>query len=32
MLWAANFERARDENGDEVPLDLDTLVDAGLVV
>jgi cytochrome P450 len=32
MLWAANFERARDENGKEVPLDLDTLVDAGLVV
>jgi cytochrome P450 len=32
MLWAANFERARDENGKEVPLDVDTLVDAGLVV
>jgi cytochrome P450 len=32
MLWAANFERARDENGKEVPLDFDTLVDAGLVV
>jgi len=32
MLWAANFERARDENGKEVLLDLDTLVDAGLVV
>jgi len=32
MLWAANFERARDENGNEAPLDVDTLVDAGLVV
>ena len=31
MLWAANFERARDENGKEVPLDADTLVDIGLV-
>ena len=32
MLWALNFERARDENGKEVPLDLDTLVDAGMIV
>ena len=32
MLWAAKFERARDENGNEAPLDVDTLVDAGLVV
>jgi len=32
MLWAANFERARDETGKEVPLDFDTLVDAGLVM
>jgi len=30
MLWAANFERARDKNGKEMPLDLDTLVDAGI--
>jgi len=32
MLWALNFERAQDENGKEVPLDLDTLVDAGMIV
>jgi len=32
MLWAANFERARDENGKEVPVDLDTLVNTGAVM
>jgi len=32
MLWAANFERARDKNGKEMPLDLDTLVDAGIIM
>ena len=31
MLWAANFELARDENGKEVPLDVDTVVNVGLV-
>jgi cytochrome P450 len=31
MLWAANFERAQDKNGREVPLDVDTVVDVGLV-
>jgi cytochrome P450 len=32
VLWAAKLERVRDENGREVPLDTDTLVDAGLVM
>jgi len=32
MLWGANFERARDENGKEIPLDLKTLVDTGIIV
>jgi len=32
MLWAANFERARDENGKEVPVDLDKLVNTGAVM
>jgi cytochrome P450 len=32
MLWAANFERVRDKNGKEVPLDLETLVEAGIIV
>jgi cytochrome P450 len=31
LLWAAKLERARDENGREMPLDSDTLVDIGLV-
>jgi cytochrome P450 len=31
MLWAANFQRALDKSGKEMPLDVDTLVDAGLV-
>jgi len=32
VLWAAKLERVRDENGREVPVDTDTLVDAGLVI
>jgi cytochrome P450 len=32
ILWATNLERVRDDNGKEIPLDLDTLVDVGLVV
>ena len=32
ILWAAKLERARDENGKEVPLDTETLVDAGMVL
>jgi cytochrome P450 len=31
MLWAAKLERARDENGKEVALDIETIVDAGVV-
>jgi cytochrome P450 len=30
MLWAAKLEGVRDENGKEVPLDVDTLVHTGL--
>jgi hypothetical protein len=32
ILWAAKLERARDENGKEVPLDIETIVDAGVVL
>jgi cytochrome P450 len=32
ILWAAKLERARDENGKEVSLDTDTIVDAGMVL
>jgi hypothetical protein len=32
MLWAAKLERARDEDGEEVPLDIETMVDAGIVL
>jgi cytochrome P450 len=32
ILWAAILQGARDENGNEVPLDTDTFVDTGLVV
>jgi len=32
ILWAANLGGARDDNGKEVPLDIDTLVDTGLVL
>ncbi|KAI0302277.1 cytochrome P450 [Russula brevipes] len=31
VLWATRLERARDENGKEVPLDVETLVDNGVV-
>jgi hypothetical protein len=30
MLWAAKLGRARDESGKEVPLDIETLVEAGI--
>jgi cytochrome P450 len=32
MLWAANFERARDKQGKELPLDLDTFMEAGITM
>ncbi|KAI0265680.1 cytochrome P450 [Gloeopeniophorella convolvens] len=32
ILWAVKIERARDENGKELPLDLDSFIDLGLVV
>jgi cytochrome P450 len=32
ILWAANLEGARDDNGKDVPLDVDTLVDTGLIL
>jgi cytochrome P450 len=32
ILWAANLERRRDKNANEMPLDLETLVNAGLIV
>ncbi|ETW77818.1 cytochrome P450 monooxygenase 60 [Heterobasidion irregulare TC 32-1] len=32
MLWAMNIERATDENGIELPLDIDGSVDEGLMV
>ena len=31
MLWATKLVRARDENGKEVPLDIEMIVDDGLV-
>jgi cytochrome P450 len=31
VLWAARLERARDESGNEVPLDTETYVDSGMV-
>ena len=31
ILWAAKLERPRDENGKEVALDIETIVDAGVV-
>ena len=31
-LWAANFERVRDEDGKEVPIDTETFVDTGMVL
>jgi cytochrome P450 len=32
MLWAVRLERARDENGKEMPLDTETYVDTGMVL
>jgi cytochrome P450 len=32
ILWAAKLERARDENGKEVPLDTETIVDTGVIL
>jgi len=32
VLWATNLERERDKDAKEMPLDLDTLVDAGLIM
>ena len=31
ILWATMLERTRDENGVEVPVDIETIVDAGMV-
>ena len=31
ILWAAKLERAQDKNGKEVSLDVETIVDAGVV-
>jgi hypothetical protein len=31
ILWAAKLERVRDENGKEVSLDVETIVDAGVI-
>jgi cytochrome P450 len=31
ILWAAKLERARDENGKQAPLDMETIVDGGVV-
>ena len=31
ILWAAKLEPARDENGKDVPLDTETMIDAGLI-
>jgi cytochrome P450 len=31
VLWAAKLEGARDENGKELPLDIETMVEAGAV-
>jgi cytochrome P450 len=32
MLWATNIERARDEDGNEIPLDVEAIVDVGTVM
>jgi cytochrome P450 len=32
VLWAAQLEHARDENGKEIPLDSETPVDSGMVL
>jgi cytochrome P450 len=31
ILWATKLERRRDENGKEVPLDVENVIDAGIV-
>ena len=31
ILWATKLERIRDENGMEVPVDMETMVDAGAI-
>ena len=31
ILWATKLERTRDENGIEVPLDTETVIDAGVI-
>jgi cytochrome P450 len=31
ILWAVKLERGRDKNGKEVPLDVESVVDAGAV-
>ena len=31
-LWAANFERARDQDGKEAPIDTEKVVDTGMVL
>jgi len=31
ILWAAKLERKKDENGRDIPLDTDTMIDAGLI-
>ncbi|KAI9508275.1 cytochrome P450 [Russula earlei] len=31
VLWAARLERARDENGNELPVDTETLIDTGMI-
>jgi hypothetical protein len=31
ILWATNLEETRDDDGKEVPLDIDTLVDTSLI-
>jgi hypothetical protein len=32
LLWATRLERARDENGKEVPLDIETPVDTAALI
>jgi hypothetical protein len=32
VLWATRLERARDENGKEMPLDTETPFDTGVVL
>ena len=32
MLWAARFESARDENGNEIPVDMETTIDLGTIL